>query len=58
MKRIIAILLMPITPLIILFKKVIEIAYAIGQPVTEGVTFIVESNYNFWKRIFKWKESE
>lgn len=47
MKKIIAILLMPITPLIILFKKVIEIAYAIGQSVPEGFLYIVENNYNF-----------
>lgn len=58
MKKIIATLLIPITALILLFEKVIEAALAIGQPITDGVTLIVEKNYNFWKKIFKWKESE
>lgn len=50
MKKIIATLLIPITALILLFEKVIEAALAIGQPITDGVTLIVEKNYNFWKK--------
>lgn len=58
MKKIITTLLIPITLLIIFFKKIIEAAVGIGQPIAEGVTLIVESNYNFWKQIFKWKDGE
>lgn len=58
MKKIIATLLIPITALILLFEKAIEVALAIGQPIADGVTLIVEKNYNFWKQIFKWKDSE
>lgn len=58
MKKIIATLLIPITALILLFEKVIEAAVGIGQPIAEGIIFIVESNYNFWKQIFKWKDGE
>ena len=58
MKKIIATLLIPITVLIIFFKKIIEISLDIAQPLAEGVTSIVENNYNFWKQIFKWKDGE
>lgn len=58
MKKIIATLLIPITALILLFEKAIEVVLAIGQPIADGVTLIVEKNYNFWKQIFKWKDSE
>lgn len=57
MKQIIAVILMPVTAILVLLKNEFETAFVLGEPIASGIINIIENNYKFWAKIFKW-ESE
>lgn len=57
MKQLIAFILMPVAAILLIFKKWLELVMPFVEDVATGVTNIVEVNYNFWAKVFRW-ESE
>lgn len=55
MKHVIAVLLFPLTIIILIVKTVFEWSYTLGKPVIDGIIEISNKNYDFWKKFFKWK---
>lgn len=54
MKQLIAFILMPVR----LFLHIIELIQEAIEPIGNGIRIIIENNYEFWSKIFKWKEGK
>lgn len=53
MKQIIAMLLMPLAIIISFFQIILESSVFLS--IGEGISKLVEENYKFWEKIFRWK---
>lgn len=58
MKKIITILLTPIFVLIQILKCMFDLINPVASGMSETLNELFDDMYKFWKRIFKWKESE
>lgn len=58
MKKIITILLTPVFVLIQILKCIFALINPVASEMSETLNELFDDMYKFWKRIFKWKESE
>ena len=58
MKKIITILLTPIFVLIQILKCMFDLINPVASEMSETLNELFDDMYKFWKRIFKWKDSE
>lgn len=58
MKKIIIILLTPVFVLIQILKCMFDLINSVASGMSETLNELFDDMYKFWKRIFKWKESE
>ena len=52
MKHIIAILLLPIRVIILFLQMVYEVIESLATSVSEGISNILDENYDFWEKIW------
>ena len=55
MKRLIAFLLIPVAFIFLILKKMWEVTEPLAIWIGDGMIEILEMNYDFWKKIFKWR---
>lgn len=59
MKKIITILLTPVFVLIQILKCMVDLIIdPVASEMSETLNELFDDMYKFWKRIFKWKDSE
>lgn len=58
MKQVIAFILMPLRFILISFQKMFELVVAFSELIGEPINEIIEANYKYWAKIFKWKDDE
>lgn len=58
MKKIITILLTPVFVLIQILICMFALINPVASGMSETLNELFDDMYKFWKRIFKWKESE
>ena len=56
MKRIIVVLLTPVFVLIQIFKNMYDLIHPVSSGMAELTDELINDMYEFWKKIFKWKE--
>ena len=58
MKQVIAFILLPVSFVLVLLELVWEFFEPVVSNVSDGIKAILEINYNFWAKKFKWEDGE